>query len=312
MASEEKINHVIQNLRLILDKQPSLQILTNRRSGYKAVTRQNSYNIEADNLRNDGEATIFLLRDICNKKQGMFITKINLSNLSELFSGEQEELSKKLEKNKHSFAIVGSNKKMYIVDCAYRQFFSLTYNIDSQELNQMDPGILMLEDEKRKRVAEQILKQGYIELTEENLKLYLDGFVLAAGKGMHVETPTNEQYRNILTKRQTIQRDNKIYESQEFSDEDSKKYIITSEPYICDNRELEMFGDFLTEEQKLTIIVQGERDYLRQSYNLNKASLAGECMDSTRRVILDCISKGFDSAMFLTPRNILGKGYRGA
>lgn len=312
MTSEEKINHVIQNLRLIIDKQPSLQILTNRRSGCKAVTRQNSYNIETDNLRNDGESTIFLLRDICDKKHGMFIAKIDLSNLAELFNGEQEELSKRLEKNKHSFAIVGSNKKMYIVDCAYRQFFSLSYNIDSEELNQMDPGIFMLEDEKRKKVAEQILKQGYIELTEENLKLYLDGFVLAAGKGMNIETPTIERYRKILIKRQMVQYENKVYKSQEFSDEDSKKYIIPSEPYIYDNTELETFEDTLTEEEKLTRIVQGERECLRQSYNLNKASLAGECMDSTRRVILDCISKGFDSAMFLTPRNILGKGYRGA
>lgn len=312
MSSEEKINHVIQNLRLILDKQPALQILTKRKKFYNVVTRQNSYNIETDNLREDGESTIFLLRDICNKKQGMAIAKIDLSNLAELFNGEQEDLSKKLEKNKHSFAIVVSNKKMYIVDCAYRQFFSLSYNIDSDELKQMDPGMFMLEDEKRKKVAQQILKQGYIELTEENLKLYLDGFVMAAAKDMNIETPSIDQYRSILDKKQIIKHANNKHKNQAFTDEDSKKYIIPSEPYIFDNTELETFDDTLTDEEKLTRIVQGERAVLMGYCNLNTESLQGECEDSTRRVILDCISKGFDSAMFLTPRSIFGGRCRGA
>lgn len=311
MTSEEKIQNLIQNLRLILDKQSALQIITDRIGKTKAITQKNSYNIQKDNLRDDGEATIFLLRDICNKKHGMFVCKINLSNLSELFNEQQGDLSKNLQKIKHNFAIIGSNGKMYMVDCAYRQFFSLSYNINSDELEQIDCGMFMLADEKRKKVAQQILKKGYIELTQENLKLYLDGFVMATSRDEALETPTIEQYKTILSKKQILYVDRIQYENQEFSEEDSKKYIIPSEPFIANNMELESVNPDLTDEEKLIKIVQGEREYLMRHFNLNKVRLAGLCVDSTRRVILDCTSKGFESAMFLSPQRYLGQDAEG-
>ena len=71
----------------------------------------------------------------------------------------------------HMFGIIS-----VIVDCVYRQFFSLTNNENFSDINNAFVGLSMLRDEKSRKVAEQILKYGYIEATPENLKTYMDGY----------------------------------------------------------------------------------------------------------------------------------------
>ncbi len=46
-------------------------------------------------------------------------------------------------------------------------------------LSGCDPGIFMYMDPQRKKVAETLLKNGFIKVTKESLKCYLDGFTLS-------------------------------------------------------------------------------------------------------------------------------------
>ena len=45
----------------------------------------------------------------------------------------------------------------------------------------------MMMDEARKRMAEEILVKGYVELTPENIKYYFDGFVFSGRNGFYYE-----------------------------------------------------------------------------------------------------------------------------
>ena len=91
----------------------------------------------------------------------------------------------------HFMNIVYINNIRYLVDCTYRQFFTLRLNmlerIGIVNLSGCKPGIFMLMTESRKKTAEKILKDGWIELTESVLKDYLDGFSLSFRNGLYYE-----------------------------------------------------------------------------------------------------------------------------
>ena len=63
-----------------------------------------------------------------------------------------------------------------------------------------DAGRYMLADEQRKSFAEQLLKYGFVEATPENLKMYLDGFVLADRKSKESDSIeiTPEEYQQKI------------------------------------------------------------------------------------------------------------------
>ena len=52
---------------------------------------------------------------------------------------------------------------------------------------------------KRLLVAKKILKDGWIELTDDNLKSYLDGFTLFYRNGLYYEKKTNSSYETSYT-----------------------------------------------------------------------------------------------------------------
>lgn len=61
----------------------------------------------------------------------------------------------------------------------------------------------MIADEKRKAVAVQILKAGWVEATPENLKAYMDGFEMAK-RGSFEETGiSSEEYMKRLADHKT-------------------------------------------------------------------------------------------------------------
>lgn len=90
----------------------------------------------------------------------------------------------------HYFNIVTIGMKKFIVDCTYKQFFK----VDKSSFERLGvplisppfPGLFMQTD-KRKKVALEILKKGYIELTDDNLKHYLDGFTISFRNGLYYE-----------------------------------------------------------------------------------------------------------------------------
>ena len=57
----------------------------------------------------------------------------------------------------------------------------------------------MLNNEKRKEIANQLLKKGWIEATPENLKAYMDGFEMAKRKSFEETGISAEEYMKIFT-----------------------------------------------------------------------------------------------------------------
>lgn len=110
----------------------------------------------------------------------------------------------------HYFNIVTIGNRQYIVDLAYRQFFTVKRNIFEglgvPMIFTPSPGCYMLLNEERENVAKELLKKGYIILTPDTLKHYLDGFTLSFRNGLYYEqngisytTPyTYEQYLDFL------------------------------------------------------------------------------------------------------------------
>ena len=90
----------------------------------------------------------------------------------------------------HCFSIVKTQLENgkdinYLVDCTYRQFFTKSKNfIKRIEIMRglakgESIGTYMMMDENRKKIAEELLKNGYIEATPENLKYYLDAIIFS-------------------------------------------------------------------------------------------------------------------------------------
>ena len=94
------------------------------------------------------------------------------------------------------------------MDCTYRQFFSETNNMPNGVDEPHDPGMYMIMSDDRKNVAEKILKDGWIEATPENIKAYLDGFVMANNRSHEPTGITYEEYASKLVEKGIIGKSN--------------------------------------------------------------------------------------------------------
>ena len=67
--------------------------------------------------------------------------------------------------------------KSYIIDCTYRQFFSIKYNVISRYFNtKPEAGFFINQDKEEIKFAKELLKNGFIELTPHTLEMYLKPF----------------------------------------------------------------------------------------------------------------------------------------
>ena len=86
--------------------------------------------------------------------------------------------------NIHSFLFATINHKNFIIDCTYSQFLSLYYSsldtLKALPLLNAEPGYFLTIDQKRIELLDQILNKGWFEATEENVKMYIDSFLLAS------------------------------------------------------------------------------------------------------------------------------------
>ena len=113
-------------------------------------------------------------------------------------------------KERHAFVTVevpiknndgNVNEKMYLIDTTYRQFFlrefgKAQYVKDKRFGNKVSPcaGYYTLNMEKGQEFAEELLSKGFIELTEENAKIYGDSFVLSSiGRKNESKIPTKSE-----------------------------------------------------------------------------------------------------------------------
>lgn len=103
----------------------------------------------------------------------------------------------------HHFNVVSIQDHHYLVDLTYRQFFTHQRNsfdrIGVVGFSGGKPGKFMILTEDRLKLASKILKKGYIELTKENLKTYLDGFTLSYRNGLYYETTNDYSYLTDYT-----------------------------------------------------------------------------------------------------------------
>lgn len=196
MNPEEKINHLVQNLRLTIDNHHQLHDVTGAKSlDYRKYPFQkNEYDIKQDNLLGEGAATVDLLRRLNWEKDEISFEKYDIRHLSDFYPDAQDELRNRLEKNTHSISIVTIKDKKYIVDCTYRQFFSSQDEKQKKDSEHIDLSELCVNSEERKKIAEQVLRYGWIEATPENIKKYMDIFIDAAAGGINISFPTEQDY----------------------------------------------------------------------------------------------------------------------
>lgn len=125
-----------------------------------------------------------LVEDAC-KKIGVEAHRIKIC------PGFDEEASLLGGSGYHYATIICLNNTPYLVDCSYRQFFSLFSNslqrIAVPSVTNSKVGSYMLLTKKRQETASVLLKRGWIPLDANQAKCYFDGFALSYRNGIYYE-----------------------------------------------------------------------------------------------------------------------------
>lgn len=111
----------------------------------------------------------------------------------------------------HYFNIINLKGKNYIVDTTYRQFILMPYSLLERlyvlDFSGCTPGAFIQTDIKRLRLARNLIERGWVEATDDVLKVYFDLFALSFRNGTYYlktndysfTTPyTVEDYFNFL------------------------------------------------------------------------------------------------------------------
>lgn len=105
--------------------------------------------------------------------------------------------------NYHYLDIITYQGQKYLVDCTYSQFFLLNRCLIQKTGVMLNcgasAGTFMLKNENRLKVAQKILKNGWIPLKKGVLKNYLDGFTLSYRNGLYYELTNDFSYEVIYT-----------------------------------------------------------------------------------------------------------------
>ena len=294
MTSNEKANYLVQNLRMVLGEQTLLKVATSSTTHdrLKAPLKQDRYSIKNENFRGEERALVELLERIHGEKAGIFFDECNITDFSSIL---------KQKAKSHDFSIATIDGKKYIIDLSYRQFFTLTNsNVKEDGVDvQLNPLIFMLQTSNKRNVLEQMLKYGFIEATPENLKSYVESIITAfLGKdSINQEILSRDFYEKYLNK--GISQEKIPMNDQEDNKTKQQTFICESVPYIQKDVDDE-YNINMSPQEILTRIVQKERRHLMKQHDLLSEGLSGECEGSTKRIMLDCTSKGFD-AVFLAP-----------
>ena len=100
----------------------------------------------------------------------------------------------------HYFNIVTIKDKNYLVDISYKQFFKKNTNfleeIGIPYLCAPLAGSFMLMNKEHQKFADELLKNGFIELKDDALKLYCDGFTMSYRNSLYYEYFGKDYYTN--------------------------------------------------------------------------------------------------------------------
>jgi len=160
-------------------------------------------NINGIDMTNNCVAISFWLKDICDE--------LSIPcKIIKLYPGFDENAKIFDGNGFHYFNIVTIQNKNYLVDISYKQFFKKNTNfleeIGVPYLCAPLPGTFMLMDKNRKKLANELLQNGFIELNKDSLKLYCDGFALSYRNGLYYKyfgnnfntNYTSDDYINFL------------------------------------------------------------------------------------------------------------------
>ena len=149
------------------------------------------YNINKIDFTNDCKKAAHYIKELCDAH--------NIeSNILAIHPG-YDEGAMLFEGGKYHFGnIIKYNGNYYLVDVTYSQFFYTSQNILDRigvmDLSGCLPGVFMLMNEKGKNIAQIILEKGYIELTEDIFKTYLDAFTISFRNGLYYENTNDFSY----------------------------------------------------------------------------------------------------------------------
>jgi len=91
----------------------------------------------------------------------------------------------------HYANLVQYNGDYYVIDVTYSQFFSAKTNnlerLGIVYLSGCDVGTFMLQSEEGNKISDELIKKGYMKMTEEMLKTYLDAFTISYRNGLYYE-----------------------------------------------------------------------------------------------------------------------------
>ena len=83
--------------------------------------------------------------------------------------------------------------KRFLIDCTYRQFFTIPFNSFSRYINSApDIGFFIKENRGQTEFAKKLLKDGFIEATSENLEKYLKPFFMRSYQFEYLELVESE------------------------------------------------------------------------------------------------------------------------
>lgn len=217
LFGQSEFPSILSNQIIIFERKIPYYPLINSNINLNTITSQIKWNYSSEEILDVivKEARLNTLKRFPNKN----INQLNLANECALVSQDIINIANKYNLEAgytcieagfdreakiydgncfHYFSIVKVNNKNYLVDCTYSQFFNLKYNIIDRlgMLNTYNcqPGIFMLMEEERKKLAITLLNRGWIPLTPKNLKIYLDGFAISYRNGLYYETFGEKSY----------------------------------------------------------------------------------------------------------------------
>lgn len=204
-SKDEILNYIVNRVRLYLDN-----------FCYKNLRNYEDINsLSFENMC--GYSSTYVI-ELCNKlniRSYMINIEPGYLHESYLFGGS----------NHHYCTIIELDNEYYLIDCTYKQFFKKG-KTDLERLGIVNcspprAGAYMLLDDKRRKVASIILEKGYIKLTEETFKDYLDGFTMSFRNGLYYENTKDFTYTTRYTSDDYInfikgKDDQLYYEPEEF------------------------------------------------------------------------------------------------
>ena len=103
----------------------------------------------------------------------------------------------------HYIVLIELMGKEFLIDTTYSQFFLVKKNILDRlgiiNIRSLQPGCFMTMEKERLKVAKKVLRDGWLELTDSNLKNYFDGFALSYRNGLYYENTRDFSYQTEYT-----------------------------------------------------------------------------------------------------------------